>query len=416
MAKVNYVLNGGYFHQKDEVKVKFYTDLYNFVNNHYDTELKSMDLNDFIESEPYIIGSLCGKYYLKEEIGGKLENQPTNYFVGYCYKNNMYLDLLQHLIEFFAHWRIIEGCSEAHADDFFASSWASLVDTAKLFKYTTDEELKNSPESPSVRCETIFKYIQNVPGTKKVPYDVNPDTILPKPKRVNYYFLGWYDNEMFKGLPLDSVTTDLTLYARWGTHTYFHSNDGYATFSDLYSDFLNDFSNHINLTVTKDAPRLPEHGPTSMFCSLSFNGKLNSFFNNQEYYDKWIWLIEYLKSGKKTEELKKCFEFTNGKFGSEAQVRWEMNSLFVRRFHLVWPKTNDYSGAGVLEKVADMTNSSIHKVKYAVGDNVVFPKVFNDGFEFLGWYSDHLGNGEEIKVINDDTYAAKIIYAKWKKS
>lgn len=416
MAKINYELNGGYFHQKDEVKTEFYTDLYNFVNDNYDTELKSMDLNDFIESEPYIIGSLCGKYYLKEEIGGSLESQQTNYFVGYCYHNGMYLELLSHLIEFFAYWRVIEGCSEPHADDFFASSWASLVDTAKLFKYTTDEELKNSPESPSVRCDTIFKYIQNVPGTREVPYEANEETVLPKPKRLNYYFLGWFDNPLFEGNPIQKVSKDVKLFARWGTHTFFHSNDGYATFSDLYSDFLNDFSNHLNLTVSKEAPRLLDHGPTSQFCSLSFNGKLNSFFNDQEYYDKWIWLIEYLKSGKKTEELKERFEFKNGKFGLEAQVRWELNSLFVKRFHLVWPKTNDYSGAGVLEKVADITNSSIHKIKYPVGEKVVFPIIHNEGFTFDGWYDNYLGEGAEIKEINDDKFAAKTIYAKWKKS
>lgn len=416
MSKIQYVLNGGYFNLKDEVKEAFYTDLYNFVNDHYDTELKAMELSDFIESAPYIIGSICGKYYLKEEIGGNLENQPDNFFIGYCFKNKMYLDLIDHLIDFFAKWRIIEGCSEPHADDFFANSWASLVDTAKFFKYTTVAELEKSPEAPAVRGEVIISSLNSCPGVREVPYEIHELTKLPKPKRENYFFMGWYDNPNLENEALEYVNNDVTVYAKWGTHTFFHSNDGYATFSDLYSDFLKDFSNYVEYEVTKDAPRLPEHGPVSEFCKYSIDGKLNGFFSVQDYYDKWIWLVEYLRAGKKDEETQNKFIYENNKFGCEAQVRWELNSLFVKRFHLVWPKTGDYSGTGVLEKVADFTNSSIHKIKYAVGENVEFPKVFNEGYKFAGWFDNPKGEGEEVKQITTDLYAAKTIYAKWEKS
>lgn len=419
MPKISYVLNNGFWAPKDEVKEAFYTDLYNFVNQHYDTELKSMSLNDFMVSEPYIIGNTCGKYYLKEEVGGKLENQPDTYFIGYCYKNHKYQELIPHLIHFFALWREIEGCTEANASDFFANSWASLVDTAKFFKYTTVEELEKSPESPTVRCEVILNSLQNCPGVYETPFtfNVNEKVRIPKPRRDNYEFLGWYLDAKFNGEPItyipNETNDDVTVYAKWGTHTFFHSNDGYATFEALYDDFLKDFSLAIGKQIGKNAPRIENHGPVSEFCTASANGGLNRFFSIKDNYEKWIWLVEYIRSLKKDEDMKAKFDFNNGKFNCEDQVRWELNSLFVKRFHTIWPYTSDFSGNGVHEKIADLTNTAIIKVKYAVGDNVTFPNVYNDGFTFAGWYDNPEGLGEEIKVINDDKYAAKILYAKW---
>lgn len=422
-VRINYELNGGIFFPKDEVKEAFYTDLYHFVNDNYETELKTIPLEDFIVAEPYIIGNTCGKYFLKEIIGGTLEEQPDTHFIGYLYKNNKYLELIPHLIHFFALWREIEGCREPHATDFFASSWAALVDTAKFFKYTTVEDLEKSPESPTVRCEPILNSLQTCPGLYETPYVVSQteDTRLPKPKKEKYEFLGWYDNPNFEGEAITHIlktqTQDITVYARWGTHTFFHSNDGYATFDDLYTDFLSDFSEAIGIKVTKAVERINPHGPVSDFCKVSYNGNLNKFFAIEQYYNKWIWMIEHIRSLKSNaEEVQNKFVFKDGKFGCEAQVRWELNSLFVTRFHIVWPKTNDYSGVGVKEKFADITNSAIIKVKYPVGEKVVFPKVSHkDGLTFCGWFNNPDGLNEEIKSITDDSYATEIVYAKWRK-
>ncbi|HHX00250.1 MAG TPA: InlB B-repeat-containing protein [Acholeplasmataceae bacterium] len=415
--EIKYVLNGGIWAPKDEVKEAFYTELYNFVNSNYDTELKEMSLADFIVSEPYIIGNMVGKYFLKEEVGGKVENQPENYFIGYLYRNKKFLDLIPHLIHFFALWREIENCTEPNATDFFANSWASLVDTAKFFKYTTVEDLRKSPEAPSVQDPRILNMLQNCPGLYHAPTEFEEGARIPKPKRDNYEFIGWYDNPEFEGEVLTHLVDGVDIYyARWATHTFFHSNDGYATFDDLYTDFLNDFSEVVGKQVTKDVERLPKHGPVSEFCKESFNGNLNKFFATPKYYDKWIWLIDWFRSLMKDNPKKlRHFEFADGKFGLEAQVRWELNSLFVSRFHLTWPITGDYSGIGIKEKLADSTNSSIIKVKYPVGENVKFPKMNRDGYELVGFYDNHELLGEQVTSITDDTYAAKTLYAKWNK-
>lgn len=414
---IKYDLNGGQWAPKDEVKEAFYTELYNFVNQNYDTELKNVSLSDFIVSEPYIIGNLVGKYYLKEEVGGKVENQPENYFIGYLYHNKKFLELIPHLITFFALWREIENCTEPNATDFFANSWASLVDTAKFFKYTTVDDLRKSPEAPSVQDPRILYMLQNCPGLYHAPVEHKEGARLPKPKRENYEFIGWYDNPNFEGEVYSNLKNNVTTYyARWSTHTFFHSNDGYATFDQLYTDFLNDFSTVVGKPVGKEVERLPNHGLVSEFCKESFNGNLNKFFSEEKYYKKWIWLIDWFRSLMKDKPNKlKHFEFKDGKFGLEAQVRWELNSLFVSRFHLVWPITGDYSGIGIKEKIADSTNSCIIKVKYPVGSKVEFPVMVRDGYELVGFYDNYELTGEPVTEITDDRYAAKTLYAKWSK-
>lgn len=423
-TKINYVLNGGHWAPKDEVKESFYTDLYHFVNQNYETDLRKMPLVEFIEAEPYIIGNLVGKYYLKEEPGSKLEDQPETHFIGYCYHNNKYTFLIPHLIEFFALWRITEGCMEEHADDFFASAWASLVDTAKFFKYTTIEDLENSPESPTVRVEGILDMLNNCPETYEPPVEVDPDKEqrLAKPRRKGYKFEGWYDNPNFKGQRVNYVPNkakkDLTYYALWSTNTFFHSNDGYATFDQLYSDFLSDFSKVVGEVVTKDVERTKEHGPVSDFCKVSyrFENSINQFFSIKEYHDKWWWLIEYIRSVKKEGDPSLNYlRFENGEFVLSAQVRWELNSLFVSRFHLTWPRTSDYSGTGIKEQIADSTNSNIKNVRYLVNEKVPFPTFTREGYEFVGWFEDSEGTGEPIEAITDDRYASKTLYAKWNK-
>ena len=416
---LKYELNNGYCDPKDEVKEAFFSDLYHFITKRNHEELKEMTPYEFAHSEPYIIGNFGKLYFLKEEVGGLLEHQPTSHFVGYCYQNNQYRSLLKHLIHFFALWREIERCGEEHATDFFANSWAALVDTAKFFKYTTVADLEKSVEAPSVRDERILYDLQNTPDMYHAPQIINETQLylIPKPRKQGYEFLGWYTDSRFSGLAITTIRgqglTEQTLYAKWGTHTYFHANDGYPTFTHIYDDFLNDFSNFIHQPITKEFRRIEGHGPVSMFCEVSGNGVLNLFFDQKHIHQKWFWLIRYLQSNYGTEKPQyPLFEFLNHAFVDEDQVRWELNSLFVSRFHVVPPITRDYSGVGIKEKIADYTNSFIYKIRYVVGEKVTFPNVSKKGF--VGWYEDFDGTKGPIDDITDDRYASKTLYARWK--
>ena len=143
------------YNSKQELFELFFTDFYNFIvksNGYEDLKKHNIDnVKDFLKfadyyaegkENCYAMGFAFHKYYLTKEEGGVLENQPDSTFIGYCIKNNKYVDFINFLISFFAYWRNDEHCTTFdpynYADNFFTSAWAALVDTCKLFYFTAE--------------------------------------------------------------------------------------------------------------------------------------------------------------------------------------------------------------------------------------------------------------------------------------
>lgn len=173
----------------------FYGDFYKFILSHDGLEdLKLHNINcveDFYKyadyyadgkENCYAMGFAFHKYYLKARMDGSLSTEDDDTFIGYCVKNDMYKDFLNFLISFFAYWRNDEGCTcmdpYNYADNFFVSSWAALVDTTKLFYFS----------SLSVYFWQSFrvKYcLDNIPGV----------ILCNNPLRIaGYEVVGYYDN------------------------------------------------------------------------------------------------------------------------------------------------------------------------------------------------------------------------------
>lgn len=227
-------LNSGYENYKDknELCISFYTDFYNFLKEYTDFNFEKYEIVDqetFIsfckdwnangKDSFYGVGDALGKYYVTLDIGGTLENQPTSTFIGYCYQNNMYLDFIPHLIQFFAYWRTDEGYTGGSSDpnnlgnDFFASAWASLVDTCKFFHFTSENLNDTYPWFQSKRVKNALDNIPGVgSGISQITGDIENPVTLPTPVRAGYIFLGWYDEEDNK---VSEVEEDITLYAKW---------------------------------------------------------------------------------------------------------------------------------------------------------------------------------------------------------
>ena len=212
----------------------FFGDFYEFIKKHNGVEDLSKHniktVNDFFEfadwyadgmENCYGMGFAFHKYYLTVMEGGKLEEQPESTFIGYCYKNNKYIDFLNFLVTFFAWWRNDEGCTcfnpYNHADESFNSSWALLVDTCKLFYFTS---------------ETVFhwqsfrvKYaLDNIPGVILSNYTENYEGALPKVRVAGYEFKGWFDEN---GKPAEE-SLEKTLYAnliRKDTYNYWEKEE-----------------------------------------------------------------------------------------------------------------------------------------------------------------------------------------------
>lgn len=160
----------------------------------------------------YALGYGFHKFFVTANEDYNIENQPTDTFVGYCYHNDIFKDFLTFLVSFFAYWRNDEGCTRFNpynkCDNMFVSSWASLVDTGKLFCLDAD----------TVYWWQSFrvKYcLDNIPGvilsefTDSIAFE--GEVVLPKVRVAGYQFLGWVDendNEVTK------VNSDCTVYAK----------------------------------------------------------------------------------------------------------------------------------------------------------------------------------------------------------
>lgn len=171
-------LDEGIWASKDDIYIDYYTYFYNFLKEHTSCDLSHTSLEDFLrdgktwtingQSDMYHFGGRYGRYYLTSQKDGTLAEQPETTFLGYCYKNGKFIDLINHLEEFFAYWRTDEGYTGSESDpenvgnDFYIEPWASMVDTAKFFFFTSETLNTKYAWFTSERVKYALDHIPNV--------------------------------------------------------------------------------------------------------------------------------------------------------------------------------------------------------------------------------------------------------------
>lgn len=229
---VTYNLNYDVYYTKNELFVDYFTDFYNFMleNTEVDfSQYKIENVEQFLEfcanwdangrDSFYGVGDAFDEYYVTVDIGGTLENQPTSTFIGYCYQNNKYEEFIPFLMQFFAYWRTDEGYTGGGDDpnnlgnDFFASPWASLVDTCKFFYFTSKNLNDTYPWFNSKRVKDALDNVPGVVGDSLPTVGTIEDPVkFIDPVRKGYKFLGWYDEN-------DNLVTEayyaMTVKAKW---------------------------------------------------------------------------------------------------------------------------------------------------------------------------------------------------------
>ncbi len=232
--KIEYDLGYEQFDTKDDLYEAYFTEFYNFLKTKTDCDLESLgikNVDDFLReclnwnfnnaNSFQGVGNAFSKYYVTIKVGDTLANQPTDTFVGYCYKNNKFRDFLEHLEVFFAYWRTDEGytTSTNNGNDFFASAWAALVDTCKFFYFTSDNLTDTYSWFTKERSPRVHYMLDNIPGVGKVNLveeSIN-SMYLSSISRMHYKFLGWYDE---KGEKISLVSKDTKVTAKWERITY----------------------------------------------------------------------------------------------------------------------------------------------------------------------------------------------------
>ncbi len=230
---VTYNLGFEYYETKDLLYKAFFTDFYDFLITKTDIDMEILEITsceEFLEvcadwnaygkDSFYGVGDMFSKYYVTVEIGGKLENQPTDTFIGYCYQQGKYVEFIKHLMVFFEYWRTDEGYTGGADDpdnlgnDFFAEPWASLVDTCKFFKFTS----KNLNDTYSwFRSERVKEALDNIPSVINMTLDTKGTKIDPVylpylNVRDGYTFIGWVDEA---NQEVESIYKETIVSAVW---------------------------------------------------------------------------------------------------------------------------------------------------------------------------------------------------------
>lgn len=242
--EIEYEIGSEIYNNKKDLRKDFLTDFYNFIASTEDgkkflvefqltSDVIGITLDQFVkwgsgihpayEYEAYYFISLFGNsfrsYYLVDTVGGTLETQPETCFVGWCYKNNKWVDLLEFMVENAGYWSIATvstGVPEDELKDYFIHSNRSLISTLNLFFYTK--------ETSTAKTEEVLRCIDNIPGCMKpvnFEYLIDEEDIeLPKLEVNGMKFGGWYDNPECVGqeitiLKVSQVKSEITLYARW---------------------------------------------------------------------------------------------------------------------------------------------------------------------------------------------------------
>lgn len=231
---VNHELNKDFWESKRALFEAFYGAFYDFIKSHGGEEdlashnIKSkQDFYDFADffaggmKDCYAMGFAFHKYYLKARMNGSYETEPEDTFIGYCLKNGLFTDFLNFLISFFAYWRNDEGCTcmdpYNYADNLFVSSWAALVDTTKLFYFTSETVY----HWHSFRIKYVLDHI---PGTFLSPL---PKTGLPVLRVSGYKFDGWFDGESNDAKPLTDEKAEVAYahFTRMDTYNYWEKEE-----------------------------------------------------------------------------------------------------------------------------------------------------------------------------------------------
>ncbi len=198
-----------------ELHKAFFTEFYYFIARNYSEVLETNEIESLDEFLQLSLNYEAGRgqmrdfadrfsqCFLTKDKNGVIENQPPTTFIGYCYHNNKFREIINFFMTFFAYWRLDEKYATIYNSgaDFFAESWAPLVDICKYFYYTED----TSP----VKTSRIVDCFKNPAG---VAIKLNESSKTYKLR--GYNFMGLFSDKEFQNKQYQSQNTPF-IYVKW---------------------------------------------------------------------------------------------------------------------------------------------------------------------------------------------------------
>lgn len=489
---VSYYLGYDIFETKADLYKAFFTDFYYFIQTIDNNKLLEYNINnceDFLsfcmdwnanEGSAFTgVGNALCSYYINNEENGTFASQPTTSFIGYCYHNNKYVDFLEFLEIFFAYWRTDEGYSKTdiHGNDFFYSSWASLVDTCKFFYFSSSTLTDKYPWFTKERSPRVHYALDNVPQVAKVKLETGKltETItLPEIDLMYYTHLGWYDDPIL-GNKVTQVSESMTVYARFERKTHeitFHDGQNKVYIyvdegkrvsniptpvNDFYNfacwttidfekfDFLNAITCDLDLYSywsnenSSDAITLDGYNTQSKTSVCDTYMGLRIYDANTSIGSSLYWLKIAIKNiddsyvissiRKSGESMPTDYDYIILVYASDSTGKYKLLSDMDLNVGMKVTFSEDITNlkAGEICVTVNFINNKLYNLiliddsefyyepYYISGQITNLPVLTKDDYIFLGWCENITLDDFPISRIDNETYKDLVLYAKWEK-
>lgn len=254
-------------------------------------------------------------------------------------------------------------------------------------------------------------------------------TLTPpiEPTKENFAFYGWYDNSDFSGDKFDfssPITSDMTLYARWGYSFTCINYDG-SIFNEevlLEGEIIKPIDNptkeneqfigwylNPNLEGEQFVFNTEIHENLTVYASFGF---LVKFYSN----DSTIFTTVVVPEGKKLNSVeapsKDYFDFEDWYTDIALTNKYDFNKIVVSPLNLYAkfaPKNFDI----IYHNCESAINPNPSKYQYTMGLSTLLD-ASKEGYRFYGWYSDKELT-QKVTSIDPNTHEQVDLYAYFSK-
>ena len=230
---IGYILPENIYKSKDEMFFSFFSSFYQYIidekgadglshltkygiNNLTDALTACKKWDNGHDSGIPIVGYVYAPYFFENAVGSDFsDHQEEDSFIGFCLRNNKYIDLLHFFRQFFYYWRLDEGftTNTNNGSDFFASSYASIIDIAKFFYFTKEKlpsyfhDEKNIPELYDKVPGLLYEPVNIIETVTLNNYDNIEYIINPNFRCYGFMIDGYYLDDDFS-TKIDKLTFD----------------------------------------------------------------------------------------------------------------------------------------------------------------------------------------------------------------
>ena len=325
----------------------------------------------------------------------------------------------------------------------------------------------NFLEGTEVTSETLIGknitiYVKFEPNKYRINYDLDGGTVadggsfdfndnikhydeiltLPRLEKENYLFLGWEDpnNKLYK--TEIKIKNDLTLKAKYISKEEISEKYeityvmGDAKFYKYYS--YNEARSEFLAAIGNGQKDFSESKINERLNGVYFVGKVFSFFERNDNYQEWAWILEYIKDLYEEAALKNpdandalyIHKMLNiiSNIKSQAYTNypweyWDENVMLACEIRGILSQTKytsadenyssmDYSQDDIKNRIWKYIEINSQNI-YEVGKETILliPKL--EGKVFKGWYTNPEFTGEAIEKIDSMTYGNITLYAKF---